>query len=125
MFARSIRLMLLSLILMVVACALEARACDDMDPAVASSDRHEATSPEQGLLDVTNAKEPKKGAWLDTHDVDGCLPRCCQSNVCCHLLALSPVPDLWSAGGEIVAALVATDGTPRSSEPDVPPPKAI
>ena len=125
MFARSIRMIFLSMIFVFVAFALEAGACDHVAPAVASGDRHEAISPAQGLLDVTKPMAAVQVAWLDSPDVDGCLPGCCQSNVCCHLLALSPFPDLWAAGGEVVAALVATDGTPRSSEPDVPPPKAV
>ncbi|UVC10509.1 hypothetical protein IHQ71_07910 [Rhizobium sp. TH2] len=124
MFARSIRMIFLSMIFVFAAFVLEAGACDHVAPAVASGDRHEATSPEQGLLDVTKPMDAVKVAWLDYPDVDG-VPRCCQGNVCCHLLALSPFPDLWSGGGEVVAALVATDGTPRSSEPDVPPPKAV
>ena len=125
MFVRSIRMISLSMIFMFVAFALEARACDHIAPAVTSGSRHQATSPEQALFDVTKPMDAVKVPWLDAPDVDGSMPRYCQSNVCCYLLALSPFPDLWAARGETVLALIATDRTLHSSEPDVPPPKAI
>jgi hypothetical protein len=125
MCARSIRMIFVSMIFVFVAFALEAGACDHTAPAVSSADRHEATSPEQALLDVTKPIDAVQVAWLDSADVDGCVTRCCQSNVCCHLLTLSPFPDLWAARGEAGLALIATDGALHSSEPDVPPPKAV
>ena len=117
MCARSIRMILLSMIFVFVAFALEAGASDHMAPAVASADRHEASSPEQALLDVTKPIDAVRVAWLDSADVDGCVTRCCQSNVCCHLLALCPFPDLWPARGEAGLALVATDGALHRANP--------
>jgi hypothetical protein len=125
MCARSVRMILLSMIFVFVAFALEAGACDHMAPAVASADRHEASLPEQALLDVTKPIDAVRVAWLDSADVNGCVTRCCQSNVCCHLMALCPFSDLWVAQGEAGLALVATDRALHSSEPDVPPPKAV
>lgn len=122
MFARSIRMIFLSMIFVFVA-TFEARACDHV--VAAAGDRQEAISPEQVLIDVTKPMDVVQVTRMDSPDVDGCLPGCCNSNVCCHLIAVSPFLDLWSAGDEVFASSVATVGTPRSSEPDVPPPKAV
>jgi len=125
MFARFIRMILLSMIVMVVASTVEARACDQMAAAAASSGRHEASLPEQGLVDVMYPNHAIQVTGSESPDDDGCLPRCCQGDFCCHLMALSLCADLWSARDEDVTAIVATDGTTRSTEPDVPPPKVI
>jgi hypothetical protein len=115
----------LSMIFVFVAFALEAGACDHMAPAVASADRHEAALRGQVLLDITKPIDAVQVSWSEPADADGCVTWCCQSNVCCHLMALFPFPDFWAAQGEAGLALVATDRALRPCEPDVPPPKAI
>ena len=117
--------MLLSMILMIVASAVQAKACEHMTTATALSDHQEASSPKQGLADVVNSNDVAQANRSDAHDVDVCVPRCCQSNVCCHVMTIPPAPDFRWGRGENVMTFVATDGTPRSTEPDVPPPKAV
>lgn len=117
--------MLLSAILMIVGSVVDAKACDDMAAMVTSSDRQEASSPEQIVADITKAVHPSEFAKPDLHHVDGCVPQCCQGSVCCHLLPISPLPGFWAGHGDDVVALVSTDGTVHSAEPDVPPPKTI
>lgn len=104
---------------------MDAKACDDMAAMVTSSDRQEASSPEQIVVDITKAVDSSEFAKADLRHVDGCVPRCCQESVCCHLMPISPFPDFWAGRGDDVVALVSTDGTVHSAEPDVPPPKTI
>lgn len=125
MFARSVLMMLLSTILMIAASAMGASACEHMSLPFSSTDHVQASPPE--IPSSTNAirKDTAEVARSDSHDVDGCLPQCCQTNVCCHLIVTSPLPGFWSDCGDHVVALLSTDGTLRSTEPDVPPPKTV
>jgi hypothetical protein len=125
MFARSIRMMLLLAILMVVASAVGARACDDMAAMVTSSDRQETLSPEQIVVDIAQAIEVFQVSKLALNDVGGCLPGCCQGSACCHLMPISPLADLSPPRGEKAVTIVTVGGKRRSTQPDVPPPKAI
>jgi hypothetical protein len=125
MCARSIRMIFLSMIFVFFAFALEAGACEHMAPAVASADRREAALPEHALLDVAKPTDAVLEAWLNSPDVDGCVTWSCQGNTCCHLLVLSPCPNLWAARGEAGLALFATDGSLHTGDPEVPPPKAV
>jgi hypothetical protein len=125
MFTRFNLMMLLSTILMIAASAMGASACEHMSPPVLSTDHVQASPPE--TLSTTNAirKDTAEFARSDSHDVDGCLPQCCRTNVCCHLIVTSPLPGCLSDCGEHVVASLSTDGALRSTQPDVPPPKTV
>jgi hypothetical protein len=116
-------MLLFSMIFMVVAFAVDARACDHMAPIAASDVHAKADYAQDATMAIAGVHETTEVARADLHDGDRCLPMCCQSNVCCHLILIPPVPDFSSARGNNIVALVAVTGTPRSTEPDVPPPK--
>lgn len=124
MFERSILMMLLSTILIATS-AMGASACEHMSPSVSSTDHVQA--PPSETLSTINAirNDTAEAALADSHDADGCPAQCCQTNVCCHFIVTSPLQGFWSDRGNHVVALLSTDGTPRSTEPDVPPPKAV
>ena len=118
-------MMLLATILLIVASAMEVSACEHMSPPVSSIDEVRATPPGRVSTSTAVTKDTAEVARSDFHDVDGCVPRCCQTDVCCHLIAMSPVPGFWSGRGGGVVALISTDGTVHSAQPDDPPPKTI
>jgi hypothetical protein len=126
MCARSIRMMLLATILLIVASAMEMSACEHMSPPGSSIDQVGASPTERVSRSTAIAKDDAAivARW-DFHDIGGGVPRCCQTDVCCHFIATSSLPGLWAACGDEVVASLSTDGTVHSAEPDVPPPKAV
>lgn len=117
--------MLLSLILMIIAPAVGAEACEHMASETMPSEQREASSPEQTLSDIVNQEHATGANRSVLHDVDGCLPRCCQGSGCCHLMAISPLATLWRPRVEMAVTMVTAEVPRRSNRPDLPPPKAI
>lgn len=116
--------MLLSTILMIVTSVMDVSACEHMSPPGSSNEHVLAFPMQKGSTFTAIAKDSAELAQSILHDVDGCIPQCCQHNVCCYVVTTSSIIAVWSERSDDVVALLSTDGTIRSTEPDVPPPKA-
>lgn len=111
--------------LVIIASAVGAEACEHMASATMPSEQKVAYSPEQTVSEIVYLEHATEANRSALHDVDDCLPRCCQGSGCCHLMTISPLATLW-APRFAKAVIVVTAEVPRpSTRPDLPPPKAI